>query len=872
MNVRIWPIKLRTSNFELRTSNFGLRTFTLFLVTVALAGCKGPQVVTDDDGYEVEYDSTAMAEAPTPPYQRTYTRDWDLLDTKLWVSFDWEKERMNGKALLRLKPYWYPSSILVLDAKGFDIHSIRQVNETNTHLTYSYPDSFKLNINLNQAYSRHDTLDIVIEYTAKPNELPQPSAINLSSIASGGDKGLYFINADESDPTRPRQLWTQGETEASSCWFPTIDAPNERTTQEMFITIEEDFLTISNGMLTDQKHNGDGTRTDHWVMSQPHAPYLFMMAAGPFAKVEDKWRNIPVDYYVDSAYARYAKDVFGHTPEMLEYFSTILGVDYVWPKYAQVVVHDFVSGAMENTSATIHYDQLHKTDRELLDSPMDDIISHELFHQWFGDLVTCESWSNIPLNESFATYGEYLWNEYKYGRDYADQYGFQDLNSYLAEANYKQEPLIRFHYQHRDDVFDRHSYQKGGRILHMLRKLVGDEAFFKSLQLYLTTNAYKAVEAHNLRLAFEEVTGQDLNWFFNQWFFAPGHPILHMDYFYDPEVDLTYIHVTQTPSTDTGRLFELPVCIDAYFGDSITRTNRTISGAYTVFVVEGNPDLINVDAEKMLLCSKTDDKTAEQFNFQYYHAPLYLDRYEALEACGVNQWALIESRDVLFDAFDDPFWGLREMAIETLGSVEDIRETYIAKLKTLARNDPSSHVRVAALNALRQNSARDVNQLLITALHDSSYSVIGEALAYLYAIDSAEAYRQSKAFWTETNYNVASVVAEIVSTQGDAGAHAYYRELIPKLDWWAQYGTINDYGKFLGRLDPDNAMPGYEYLYDLAKSTPVWTIQSSARQVIADRISVLETELESVRKSEREEEIARILEKLRAMQAGLEEE
>lgn len=847
--------------------------YLLLSCLTLLAACKGSGVIViDDDWYPA--DTASVEEPPAAyPYQESYTREFDLVDTKLWVSFDWQKERLNGKALLRLTPYFYPSSTLVLDAKGFDIHSIKEVNEANRELRYSYPDSFKLNIPLDRKYTRNDTLDILIDYTAKPNELPTPEAfVTIGSIGGGRDKGLYFINADESDPTKPRQLWTQGETEASSCWFPTIDAPNERTTQEMFITIEQDFTTISNGILKDKKDNGDGTRTDHWVMSQPHAPYLFMMAAGPFAKVEDKWRSMPVDYYVDSAYAPFAKDVFGHTPEMIEYFSTVLGVDYVWPKYSQVVVHEFVSGAMENTSATIHYDALHKTDRELLDAPMDDIISHELFHQWFGDLVTCESWSNIALNESFATYGEYLWNEYKYGRDEADYYGQIDADRYMSEASYKQEPLIRFHYDHRDDLFDRHSYQKGGRILHMLRKVVGDEAFFASLKRYLETNAYTAVEAHDLRLAFEEVTGQDLNWFFDQWFFSPGHPVITIDYEYNESEDLTYVTIWQEPSSDSGIYFDLPICVDVYEGDGIRRLDQTISGPYTVLTVPHHPDLINVDANKMLLCAKTDNKTAEQFNFQYYHAPLYLDRAEAVEACGTNQWAITESRDVLFDALSDPFWGLRAMAIENLSNIDDIKASYVAKLKLMAKDDPNSGVRAAALSALSGLLSVGDNAFLISALGDSSYMVVGEALSALYTIDSAEAYRQSKQFWGESNHQVATMVSAIIATHGQADAAEYYHTVIPKMDWWSQYSVIGDYGKLMSRLSDAAVMSGCEFLFEHAQANDSWMVTLKVQGVIDERIAAYQSELDSKPKAEREAEVTRMIERLQMMRKELDEE
>ena len=238
---------------------------------------------------------------------------------------------------------------------------------------------------------------------------------------------------------------------------------------------------------------------------------------------------------------------------------------------------DYVSGAMENTSATIMGEFVQKDDRALYDASNDDIVSHELSHHWFGDLLTCESWSNLPLNESFATYCEYLWNEYKYGRDEADWSLNSDLKSYLQEARTKQVDLVRFDYDDKEDMFDRHTYQKGGRILHMLRKEVGDDAFFTSLKRYLEKNKFTAVEAHQLRLAFESVTGKDLNWFFNQWFYSKGHPILKISYDYNTQTGIQSVMVEQQQDFKKTPLYRLPVAIDIYTSTGVERKQIVIT-------------------------------------------------------------------------------------------------------------------------------------------------------------------------------------------------------------------------------------------------------------------------------------------------------
>jgi len=220
---------------------------------------------------------------------------------------------------------------------------------------------------------------------------------------------------------KPTQLWTQGETEGSSVWFPTIDTPSERMSQEIFITTRKDFQTLSNGQLVYSNFNDDDTRTDYWKQDLEHPPYLTMMAVGDFKIGRDEWQDskgriVPVDYYVEPDYANYVFQIFGDTPEMMTFYSELLNYDYPWDKYAQIIVRDYVSGAMENTTATIYGEYVNQTSRELIDDNNETTIAHELFHHWFGDLVTCESWSHLPLNESFATYGEYLWLEHKYGK------------------------------------------------------------------------------------------------------------------------------------------------------------------------------------------------------------------------------------------------------------------------------------------------------------------------------------------------------------------------------------------------------------------------------------------------------------------------
>ena len=444
-------------------------------------------------------------------YRASHTRKNDLLHTKLELRFDWEKEEVLGVAHLRLTPYFFPINQVTLDAKNFLLHAVRFEKE-GEDLNYSY-DQEQVTINLGKTFKKGETYNLYIEYTAQPRKTGGSDAIT-------SDQGLFFIKSGD----KPVQIWTQGETEWNSRWFPTIDKPNERCTQEMYLTVQDRFTTLSNGLLVSSNDNADGTRTDYWKMDMPHAPYLFMVAVGEHAVVKESWEDTPLEYYVDPEYKSDAKNIFAHTPEMLTFFSDKFGLKYPWQKYSQIVVKDYVSGAMENTTAVIFGDFVQRTARELADEHNDNIVAHELAHHWFGDYVTCESWSNLTLNEGFANYSEYLWLEYKYGKEEADYFMYSERDDYLFSARNETHPLIEFEYEDKEDMFDAHSYNKGGAVMHMLRNYVGDQAFFAGTQKYLQDNALQAVEAHDLRLAFEAVTGEDLNWFFNQWFFRQGPP------------------------------------------------------------------------------------------------------------------------------------------------------------------------------------------------------------------------------------------------------------------------------------------------------------------------------------------------------------
>jgi aminopeptidase N len=746
------------------------------------------------------------------PYRATETRLFDLIHTALEVRFDIPHQWLYGKETVSLTPHFYPQHSLTLDAKYMDIYKVETIHANGTHSPLSYRhDTLSLSITLDRVYLANEKITLYIEYKAKPNEHKSGG-----SAAIMEDKGLYFINPLGKDSTEPTEIWTQGETESSSCWFPTLDKPNQKTTQEIAITIDRKYTTLSNGLLVSQKSNPDGTRTDYWRMDMPHAPYLFMMAIGDFKVIKDKWRDKEVSYYLEPAFAPYARQLFGQTTDMMEYYSTLFGVAYPWPKYAQVVVRDYVSGAMENTSATLHGEFLNRTPRQLIDEDYHDIISHELVHQWFGDLVTAESWSNITVNESFADYGEYLWNEHKYGKPYADWRGHQSLRKYMQEsARGKNVNLVRFYYDNREDVFDAHSYEKGGHILHMLRHLVGDEAFFKSLQLYLSTYRYQSAEAQQLRLAFEEITGRDLSVFFNQWYYKPGHPQLTYDYRYAH--DSIYVTASQHHNIDDGLLYELPIRIEARYGpvtDShkyiLTKRKQTWA-----FAALGVPDMIDADPDRIILCGRTENKTSTQYAYQYRYNQNILQRLEALDSLRRIQATDTLATMVCIEALHDPLPQLQAYALQTIQFGATHKVQILATVRDMAAHDPSPIVRGAAIACLGRARDTAAMPVLTHAIYDTSYAVEAQALRAILLLDTPGALRLTRQLDQHPSNDVRSVIYEVIATAGDSTYLPYLLGKLNRETSYAQYSLVRQLGEYVQRMSPEMADTAISRIKDL---------------------------------------------------------
>ncbi len=355
-------------------------------------------------------------------------------------------------------------------------------------------------------------------------------------------------------PIRTRRFWfgARVKPRPTVTGFRASTSPINGKPRRSIVTVPEGFEAVSNGKLVQRQDNpSDKTVTFDWKQEIPHPSYLVTLVVGEFDVVRHEWEGIPVLYYVPKGHRAEAEPTYGRTPEMLSYFSKLFGVRYPWAKYAQVTCFQF-GGGMENTSATTMGDGILRDQRSLLDRNSESIVSHELAHQWWGDMVTCRDWSHTWLNEGFASYAEALWDEHARGRD---EYAYNmDRKAVRAIRAGKERPVMDRRYTSPDAMFDDRSYPKGAWVVHMLRNRLGDDAFWKGIQRYAMDNQFHSVESYDLRRSLERATGRDLERFFYDWVERPGNPDVEVTTEYVPDSRQARLDHQANPGRRTVRV------------------------------------------------------------------------------------------------------------------------------------------------------------------------------------------------------------------------------------------------------------------------------------------------------------------------------
>lgn len=617
----------------------------------------------------------------------TAEKKFEISHLKLDLSFDGDNEKISGTATTCLQPINDGLATIELDIAEMNIMAVRllRVEKKNGggpprnllsvigRLDFElHPE--KLLIALDRPYSRLEQLTIEIAYTCSPR------------------KGLFFIKPDDAYPQKPHQIWSQGENEDAHWWFPCHDVTNQKMTTELLARVRTGYFALSNGELISVIENpSDNTTTYHWKQDQPHPAYLVTVAIGEYEKIGESLDGLPVDFYVYKDRVEEGRRLFGNTSKMIKFFEEKFGCAYPYAKYAQVLVDDFLFSAMENTSATTMTDRCLLDTRAGLDLDYDDIVAHELAHQWWGDLVTCKDWTQIWLNESFATYSEYLWREQTKGRDEARFSLFQDFLTYLREDwKSHRRPIVSNKYRFSEELMDRHAYEKGACVLDMLRWILGDDGFFRSLSHYLNKFRFGVAETGDFKVAIEEATGQNLYWFFDQWLHGEGYPEFDVSYDWNRDHKTLKLLVRQVQELDEKvPVFRFPVDIEIITDDTgeVIETERRTLYRINIdkqeqefyFPCDSKPRLVIFDKGNHLIKLLKFEKSAQESIYQMDRDEDVMGRIRAARELSVYKSDFVISA-LKEKLLGDDFYGVRMAAAISLGQL--LTETSRAALMT----------------------------------------------------------------------------------------------------------------------------------------------------------------------------------------------
>ncbi len=730
----------------------------------------------------------------------------DAQHIALELELDVPKHMVKGKCTTILKALHGQTRSCAFNAVGMKIISVTQTS--GQKLRFAYKNE-QIHINFPKTLKQDEIFSVIIEYS-----LTNPHV------------GIYFIGPDKHYPKKPVHIWTHGETEEARYWFPCIDAPHDKATTEMIATVPQDFFALSNGaLLRVQENKAKKTKTYHWKQAIPHSPYLVTLVAGKFSEVKDEWDGIPITYYCEPGREEEVKRAFGKTPKMVRFFSEKIGVRYPYEKYAQIAVADFVMGGMEHTTATTQTDRVLLDERAYPEQTADWLASHELAHQWFGDLLTCKEWGHGWLNESFATYFEALFTEHDLGKDEFDYEMEEKAQSYFDESkNNYQRAIVTNVYRRPDDLFDRHLYEKGACVLHGLRRNLGEELFWKAIRHYVETFFGKAVETSDFINAIQDSTGRNMRQFFDQWIFKAGHPEYSVIYWWDPKTSQAKVQIRQKSSAENG-LHDLPMDLVFITAEGPKKFSETIKDKKHLFQYKfkNEPLDVRLDPEHSTLKTLKLTKPRSMWLHQLNSDPHVMGRIEASRE--IAKTPADDSLDALIRAFQkEKFWGAANEIAGTIGQTKLPRAKLFLFRSLLLKNPKVRRGVVKALSHFPDSQT--AGKLAQVFKRDPSYFVRAEALKFLANQRSNDALLWIKKGLNTPSWNdvIASVAVSSLSMRGS-------RETLALLKRAVQYGqplahrisAVNALSKCA-----DNFPKIIEDLIQLAKSDPQVRVKHAA--------------------------------------------
>ncbi|MEM0382073.1 MAG: M1 family aminopeptidase [Nitrososphaerota archaeon] len=663
-----------------------------------------------------------------PEYTSKFHPNYDYrvkhLKLELWIDF--EGEILRGVEEVEVE-HNTGGGWVVFDACEMWIDSVRV---DGGEAVWRY-DGEKLRVKIGSGRGR-----IQVAYRARPR------------------KGFHFVKPDKANPERMPQAWSQGETEYNRFWLPLVDHPSQKHTSEVIAYVPPGYVAVSNGDLV-SRGSRDGWDYWHWKMDKPHSPYLISIAAGVFEEYGEDFNGVKLSYYVPPGYGRVYRLSFEKTPKILDFFSKYLDYPYPYGKYAQVTVHEFIFGGMENTTATTLIDLTLHDEKAHIDFSSDPLIAHEAAHQWFGDLVTCRDWPHIWLNESFATFLENLFVRHDKGEDEFVYELIRDMDAYLAEyRDYYARPIVTRVYKYAAELFDAHTYPKGGVILNMLRALLGEETFRRGLNLFLKRYAYSVADTEDFRKVMEEVSGRSLEEFFEQFFYNAGHPAVRVEEEWKESSKQLVLRFKQTQGDDSLPVYHvnIPVLVKTRSGEKAFTVELTEREATHVISLEEEPENVCIDPRfevfKTLELARGVEKhvkvlESDEHVYCRVLAARALGRLggakavEALKKCVVGDgfWgvsaeaaralgeirsegakkALLEALEVVTNA------KIRRPICEALGNYRG-REVAEALSRVLSNNEESYYVRQAAAISLGRTREEGVHDILLKHIDTPSHA------------------------------------------------------------------------------------------------------------------------------------------------------
>lgn len=649
-------------------------------------------------------------------YSRTLqterSREFDAIHYRIKLRFDEDKKMFWGETRITLRPLSDGFEKCFLDAEKFIVSSVE--DQSGQPLEF-HQGNGKIAVSLGQTYDYGDELSVTVFYFAKD-----------CGASRNFPLGISFAEATES---HPRLIQALSFPNGARHWFPCYDHPNDKATIEVIATVNEDYKALSNGKLVSvTKDTRNKTKTFHWMQDRPHSTYLTVLAAGPYHVIEDSLGDLPINYWVYPQDAENAKFSFSKTPEIITFFNREFGYEYPWDKYDQVTIPG-IGGGAECTSATLLGQGVIHDERADEDFPSHKLIAHEAAHQWWGDLVTLRDWGHTWINESFGTYSDYLYIKHSLGEDEGAVDLLHKKNAYLREAhNRYMRPIVFHRWEKPQQNFDSHTYPKGAVIINMMRWILGDKPFRKTISHFLHKHAYDSADTHDFVIAVKEMTGRNLEWFFEQWFFSPGHPVFDVSYHWDDSNKKVKLKIVQTQDT-SGRIpvFKTPVVIAVVTKEGKKTEKVWLKEKVEEFEIACNqtPLMVRFDEGNFLLKEWTFVKTTRELIYQLKNDDVIGRMWAASELGKIKKDAPVVAA-LLESGRNDPFWSVRKAAIENMGAPKSREHTSVLKRKCVDKN---SRVRAAALQVLGDSGQAELVAFFVERFEkDDSYVAQAEAL------------------------------------------------------------------------------------------------------------------------------------------------